>query len=145
MVYFFYHFDYEVLDPSLSDDTDGPYGDEEKCPSLVIHAKVYALAEKFLIPGLKALAIRKYKAAASASLGIDDFLQSVQEVYTSTVESDRGLRDAVVKLIYDHPVWLDEKKVQDVAKELGAWMYDLVVYIRQHGGFLKTGGPFGIR
>src|SRR4051794_17257066 len=98
MVYFFYHFDYEVLAPNLSDNSDRLCGDEDTCPSLVIHAKVYTLAEKFLIPGLKALAIRKYKAAASASLGIDDFLQSVQEVYTSTVESDRGLRDIVVDL-----------------------------------------------
>ncbi len=52
---------------------------------LVAHAKVYTLAEKYLIRGLKAVALRRFKASAAHSwLDIDDFLQAIYEVYTST-------------------------------------------------------------
>ncbi len=58
----------------------------------MVHAKIYALAEKYLIPGLKALAVRKFDIASAKHWDSDDFLKAAQEAYTSTIETDRGLK-----------------------------------------------------
>ncbi|KAM7191181.1 hypothetical protein V8F33_009052 [Rhypophila sp. PSN 637] len=65
---------------------------------------------------------------ATQSLDIDDFLQAAQEVYTSTIKEDRGLRDVVVETLFKHPAWLDENKVQDVIEELRGLAFDLLMY-----------------
>ena len=143
MVHYLYHFDYDVQLQSTyghsdNPDTDGDGTDVHKPirDVLVTHAKVYALAEKYLIRGLKAVALRQFKAAATTglfvSLDIDDFLPATWEVYKSTVEGDRGLRDIVVETFYKHSHWLDKGEVRDVLKGLGALTYDLVIYMHQH-------------
>lgn len=130
MVHYLYHFDYDG--PVMNrDDTDA---NELMTDVLVTHAKVYALAEKYLIRGLKAVALRRFKALAAHSwLGINDFLQAIHEVYTSTIEDDRGLRDIVVETLREHSEWLDREEMRDVLRAFGALTYDLVIYMRQHG------------
>lgn len=142
MVHYLYHFDYDLRlqhDHSYVDgsktDGDGTDVTEPVRDPLVTHAKVYALAEKYLIRGLKAVALRQFKAAATASLDINDFLQAAWEVYTSTIDDDRGLRDVVVETLYKHSQWLDKEEVRDMVKRLGALTYDLVIYMRGHGRF----------
>ncbi|KAK4031186.1 hypothetical protein C8A01DRAFT_51630 [Parachaetomium inaequale] len=74
---------------------------------LVTYIKVYALAEKYMIYRLKAVVLRQFK-----------------EVYISTIDDDRGLRDI-----------LDKEEVRDIVKGLGALVYDLVIYLRQYSRF----------
>lgn len=146
MVHYLYHFEYNPIlqrpytpghrEASATDgEGDGTDVDEPATDLLVTHAKVYALAEKYLIHGLKAVALRQFKAVAASifRLDLDDFLEAASEVYTSTVEDDRGLRDIVVETLYKHPFWLDVEKVRDTLKGLGGLTYDLVIYMRQHG------------
>ncbi|EGZ70092.1 hypothetical protein NEUTE2DRAFT_68748, partial [Neurospora tetrasperma FGSC 2509] len=142
IVYYLYHFDYDVRLQHERSGFDGlemdGYGtnvNEPAADALLTHAKIYALAEKYLISGLKAVALRQFKAAATVSLDIDDFLGAALVVYESTIEDDRGLRDVVVETLYEHSEWLDEEKVRDVVKELGALTYDMVIYMRQKHRF----------
>ncbi|KAK4194182.1 hypothetical protein QBC40DRAFT_311651 [Triangularia verruculosa] len=142
MVHYLYHFDYDVQlqygrshFDGLKTDGDETNVNEPIGEVLLTHAKVYALAEKYLIRGLKAVALRQFKAAATVSLNINDFLLAMLEVYTTTIEDDRGLRDIVVETLYKHSQWLDKEEVRDVVKGLGALTYDLVIYMRQHGRF----------
>ncbi|KAK4244387.1 hypothetical protein C7999DRAFT_17368, partial [Corynascus novoguineensis] len=82
--------------------------------------------------GLKTVALRRFRASSAAlGLGINDFLQATCEVYTSTVEDDRGLRDIVVKTLYKNSKWLDKEEVRDVLRGLGALTYDLVINMGQ--------------
>ena len=106
MVHYLYHFDYKIQlqhNPSCSDgpETDGDETDvnEAACGILVTHAEVYALAGKYLIRGLKDLALQQFKTAAAASLDIDDFLLAASVLYESTSENDKGLRDIVVETL----------------------------------------------
>ncbi|KAH7625221.1 hypothetical protein SMAC4_12941 [Sordaria macrospora] len=142
MVHYLYHFDYDVQLQQERSGFDGlemdGYGTNVNGPvadTLLTHAKIYALAEKYLVRGLKAVALRKFKAAATVSLDIDDFLGAALVVYESTIEDDRGLRDVVVETFYKHSKWLDKEKVRDVVKELGALTYDMVIYMRQKRRF----------
>lgn len=69
---------------------------------LVLHARVYALGEKYMVEGLKALAIENFSNSARNLWNTDGFFEAAREVYTSTIDSDRGLRDIVVKVFHDH-------------------------------------------
>ena len=138
MVHYLYHFDYDLQlqykrshSDGLETDGDGTDVSEPIVDILVTHAKVYALAEKYMIRGLKAVALRQFKAAAAVSEDIDDFFGAALVVYESTIENDRGLRDVVVETLCKHSKWLDEEKVRDVVKGLGALTYDMVIYMRQ--------------
>ncbi|KAJ9414595.1 hypothetical protein QL093DRAFT_2107111 [Fusarium oxysporum] len=85
--------------------------------NLHLHAKVYVLGEKYGIQPLKDLALRKFESEAQFHLHSDDFLQGIREAYTSTVETDRPLRDAVVAILRSNKDLLKKDSVKEVLKE----------------------------
>ncbi|RKK88790.1 hypothetical protein BFJ68_g16855 [Fusarium oxysporum] len=98
-------------------------------PNLCLHAKVYALGEKYGIEDLKGLALDKFHAEAEHHWQSDDFLHAIQEVYKSTIEEDRPLRDIVVEVIDAHPELLDQSRWQESIKDLGL-CFDLLMRSR---------------
>lgn len=77
---------------------------------LVLHAQVYAIAEKYKVQGLKTLAMANFNSAARTRWDTDDFLEAAYEVFESTKDSDRGLRDIVVSVFRTHKDQLLHKK-----------------------------------
>lgn len=63
-----------------------------------------------MVDGLKALAMEKFEKATASDLNKDDFLDAAREAYTSTIDSDRGLRDIVVKVFHAHKLSLLDKE-----------------------------------
>jgi hypothetical protein len=67
---------------------------------LVTHAKVYALADKYNISGLKVLACSKFRDIKGVghftSVG---FHEAIDVVFTTTPDTDVGLRAIVAKLV----------------------------------------------
>ncbi|KAK3941396.1 hypothetical protein QBC46DRAFT_448661 [Diplogelasinospora grovesii] len=98
--------------------------------SLTLHAKVYSLAEKYDIPRLKKLSLLRFERRARSDWMKHNFLQAVQEVYTSTVDTDRPMRDIVVKVISEHPSLLDKEEVQEQIKNLDL-CFDLMMGFRK--------------
>ncbi|KAF4961274.1 hypothetical protein FSARC_10221 [Fusarium sarcochroum] len=98
----------------------------ESSSHLCSHAKVYALGEKYGIRGLKALALQKFENEVEHHTESEDFLLAVKELYTSTVDEDRPLRDVVVKTMTKRTSLLNRESVQEVVKstELG---FDLLM------------------
>jgi hypothetical protein len=88
-----------------SDEEMGEDLDEESDTEthLVLHTKVYALAEKYDIPSLKQLAKRKFEMEMACYFDSPDFAEAIEEVYCSTIDSDRGLRDVVLEALKNHP------------------------------------------
>ncbi|KAJ4307337.1 hypothetical protein N0V88_000720 [Collariella sp. IMI 366227] len=85
MVHYLYHFDYDTKPQDKGIGFDGSVTNRDETDInepitnvLVTHAKVYALAEKYLIRGLKAVAQRHFK-AATISVTLDGFLQAISE------------------------------------------------------------------
>ncbi len=70
---------------------------------LVLHTKVYALAEKYDIPSLKQVSRRKFEMEMACHFDSPDFAEAIEEVYCSTIDSDRGLRDVVLEAFKSHP------------------------------------------
>ncbi|KAF5989217.1 amino acid transport gap1 [Fusarium coicis] len=96
--------------------------------NLHLHAKVYALGEKYGIKPLKALALRKFEAEAPFRIHTDDFLEAIREAYTSTIETDRPLRDAVVAILRSNKNLLKKDSVKAVLKDPGLGLsFDIVM------------------
>ncbi|CVL07633.1 uncharacterized protein FMAN_14510 [Fusarium mangiferae] len=85
--------------------------------NLHLHAKVYALGEKYSIKPLKTQALAKFEVEAPFHFHTDDFLQAIREVYTSTIETDRPLRDAVVVVLRSNKHLLKKESVKAILKD----------------------------
>ncbi len=71
-------------------------------PALLIDAQVYTIAEKYNIPSLKVLAREKFDGTVDKGWEDDGFPLAIREIYTSTPDSDRGLRDIVRKVVREN-------------------------------------------
>ena len=84
--------------------------DADDSRPLLVNTKVYALADKYQITALKDHAKKKFKTALSWSWDIISFPEVVGMVYTTTLASDRGLRDCLVPFMTKHKEKLRESK-----------------------------------
>lgn len=92
-----------------------------------LHAKVYAIAEKYNIKPLKDLARTKFEKAADRDWDSPYFPITTGFVYTSTPPDDRGLRDIVIKLSKDHlKSLLDRPEFESMMEDNGDFGKDLV-------------------
>jgi len=57
----------------------------------------------------------------------DQFMTSAEEAYTSTIQQDRGLRDAIINHFHAHPELLDDELVQETIQRMHSLMYDLLM------------------
>ncbi|CZR49762.1 uncharacterized protein FPRO_14761 [Fusarium proliferatum ET1] len=105
---------------SEQDDIDDSYP--------ILHVRVYALAELYGILTLKRLALEKFNKTIRENVQTHRFLASVEEAYTSTVQEDRGLRDAITEFFYTHPDLLDEERVQHTLRRTENLSFDIVMY-----------------
>lgn len=104
-------------------DEDDVVGEEES--HLLLHTRVYSLAEKYDIPSLKALAQRKFEMAMACYYDSSEFAEAIEEVYCSTIDSDRGLRDVVLQAFRSHPALATTQDVYGVIKETPTLAFEL--------------------
>lgn len=102
--------------------------------SLSTHAQVYAIADKYNISGLRALAVEKYERAASKYWDTEGFPPSIHIVYSSTPDEDRDLRDIVVKTVSDHMGLLGTPEMEATMRELNGLAFDVLKSKWQQGG-----------
>lgn len=107
---------------SESEDDDSYETDESH---LLTHTRVYALAEKYDVPGLKSLAQRKFEMAMACYYDSPEFADAIEEVYCSTIDSDRGLRDVVLQAFRSHPQLANTGDVFGVIKETPSLAFEL--------------------
>jgi hypothetical protein len=100
---------------------------------LATHARMYALADKYQISGLKALAQRKFEEAARQHWNSEEFAPALHIVYTSTLEEDRGLRDIVIATISRDRL-LEKPEVRATVKDLPELAFGLLMYIWNQAG-----------
>ncbi|KAL8381113.1 hypothetical protein RB595_005409 [Gaeumannomyces hyphopodioides] len=131
MVFYFYHLEYNV-----GKSWKETYGDElpEDGSETVAHAKVYALAEKYGIPCLKELARCKFTMAAFTHWDSDRFFDAALEAYTTTLETDRGLRDPVVNVMYAHKDLLNKERGKYMVKTVPPLAFDLLMHVHKNTG-----------
>lgn len=112
-------------DCEYEDDEADEYESTEDESHLLLHTRVYALAEKYDIPNLKVLAKRKFEMAMACYYDAPEFADAIEEVYCSTVDTDRGLRSIVLKAFQMHPRLATTPDVYDVIKETPSLAFEL--------------------
>jgi hypothetical protein len=65
--------------------------------SLVVNAKIYIIADKYDIQALKEWAVAKYKEVLPATWNSPSFIESASLVFEKTLESDRMLREVIIR------------------------------------------------
>ena len=95
---------------------------------LILHTKAYILADKYIIPGLKALAMNKFKAAAQQHWCARHFLLAVEEAYTYTIDGQKGIRDVIIQTFDKHEELLRDNAAQKVVKRMDSLAYDILMY-----------------
>jgi hypothetical protein len=98
-----------------------------KTPTLLIHVRVYALADKYDICGLKKLAQQKFSSLVATEWDSPNFADAIVEVYDTTLDSDRGLRDLILQQIRVRPMLAKWTSIIEVMQEMPSFADDLVV------------------
>lgn len=104
-------------------DEEEDVGEEES--HLLLHTRVYALAEKYDIPSLKEVAQQKFEMAMACYYDSSEFADAIEEVYCSTIDSDRGLRDVVLQAFRSHPALATTQDVYAVIKDTPSLAFEL--------------------
>ncbi|KAF9732528.1 hypothetical protein PMIN06_005618 [Paraphaeosphaeria minitans] len=92
---------------------------------LVTHAKVYAIAEKYGIVGLKSLSRKKFADQIQTHLDSEELPEACQEAYESTVDTDRGLRDIIIQAFRSNPDLSSRKDVEVVLRDTPGLAFEL--------------------
>lgn len=83
--------------------------DDEPSNHLLTHAKMYEIADKYDVAGLKDLVTENFRNACKNFWSSPTFAIAAYYAFSTTPDSDKGLRDIVVKTIADHMAELVKK------------------------------------
>lgn len=115
MLQFMYRFDY-----------DAGGSDQAPVSPMIFNVKVYSIADKYEVLMLKSQAREKFEKLVKACWDKDDFPYTIAEIYSSTLGTDRGLRDLVVEIVCEHINELLEKQdFQTVLEETVGFAADV--------------------
>ncbi|GAB7362803.1 hypothetical protein MBLNU230_g3106t1 [Neophaeotheca triangularis] len=111
----------EVGPPLLPSDTAmtdaPPDSNSTKTPGdsrTILHAKAFAIATKYQVPGMAELAASRFKAAMASGWNKEGVARAIHIVFTSTAEEVGELRDMVVQTLLEHRSMLEEPEVDAV-------------------------------
>ncbi|CAN9416642.1 unnamed protein product [Alternaria alternata] len=84
---------------------------------LLVNAKMYEIGDKYDVLGLKQLALAKFSLACETYWESQQFAPAAHYAFSTTPESDKGLRDIVTKTIADHTKTLNSPAVEALLNE----------------------------
>ncbi len=108
MVSFFYSMNYDNDMPD--EETEQKTG--PRISQLQLHARMFALGDRYDIPGLRDMAVKKYSYRCGVSWAPLEFLESIYDVYGMAPAAVQQLRNAAGFEVRKHlPEMLDDKAV----------------------------------
>ena len=100
---------------------------KEKEQELLIHAKMYEIADKYDVADLKRLVEGKFLQACKLAWDAPAFGNAAHYVFSTTPDHDKGLRDIVSKTIAAHMKKLLRKpEIEALLTEFNGLAYDLL-------------------
>lgn len=104
---------------------------------LLVHAKLYQMADKYDVVGLKDLCIEKYKSACLKFWNDPEFAESAHHVYCTSSTRDKGLRSVVCQTISDHMELLKKPEVEDLMTEYNGLAFGLLFDKAEKAGWCQ--------
>ena len=105
MLLYLYASDYSTASTTcLQSNTILPdlHGEEELNAVLATHVRMYAMADKYIIPSLSVVAKSKFAARVQEMWPISGLPGIANEVFTSVSSCDRELKDIILKICVSH-------------------------------------------
>ncbi|KAI4172672.1 MAG: hypothetical protein LQ343_003412 [Gyalolechia ehrenbergii] len=115
------------------------YNDEGEATVFDVNAQMYAMGDRFGVPGLKKVAAAKFEKHCRCAGGespadqsqMDSLLLAVPMVYKSTPKTDRALRDSVAgAFARDLPVnrerWLTSSGFKNICRTFPEFIFDIL-------------------
>lgn len=105
---------------------------EQPNVSLMQHAKLFTMAVKYQIDGLRHLITQKFKEAVATQWSHEDFAHTIHIVYNSTAEDVTELREIVADAVHAHFEELQERPGVEVSmRSIAALTYGLLTRSRE--------------
>lgn len=111
-------------------------------PELAIHASMYGIADKYGVQGLKSSSVEKLEGAlrridfdpniahSYISMVVEQFAAAVQAAWTSTLESDKGVRTPLLQYASKYKdILLTVEAFKNVISEEPQFAYDLLAIL----------------
>ncbi|KAK8230858.1 BTB/POZ protein [Phyllosticta capitalensis] len=108
---------------------------DSKDEQLTLVVNVYSAAEMYQLVALKEYALQKLKARVRDVFTLETFPAAVKTIYESTVEQDRGLRDAIIDAAVskiDDITTRTDSKFNDTLKEVASFGRDIILGLQNH-------------
>lgn len=137
MVDFLYSMSYDDEIPKQTEQEAGNH----RFSLLQLHARMFALGDRYDIPGLREVAVKKYSSRSVVSWEPLEFLESIYDVYRRTPPSIRQLRNAagnlmrknLRKMVEDKVIAISYEKVIDEPPEFTKDMLRIFVKVPLYG------------
>ncbi|KAF2867319.1 hypothetical protein BDV95DRAFT_550982 [Massariosphaeria phaeospora] len=94
-------------------------GDQLEPHHLLLHAKMYEMGDKYQVHGLQEIAQEKFKRQCSFHWDDNQFAVAAHYAYSTTLDTNTGLREIVRDTICKHPKLLDKSAVDTLLDEFG--------------------------
>lgn len=95
-----------------------------------LHAEVYVLADRYGIDGLKALALKKFSCAWETAWDAHAMIAAARLASDWTKETDKGLRDEVVRAIYEFRTTIfKDEKCKEALRKMGSIVTELATML----------------
>ncbi|KAH3919350.1 hypothetical protein HBI56_025590 [Parastagonospora nodorum] len=104
---------------------------------LLIHAKMYEIADKYDVVGLKDLVLEKFKRACVSFWDHDIFSIAAHYAFSTTMENDKGLRDIVSGTISEHMELIQKAEIQTLMTEFNGLALGILLIKADEHGWVK--------
>jgi len=94
---------------------------------------MYEIADKYEVRGLKDLAREKFQRSCKQFWDNDVFAVAAHHVFSTTPDSDKGLRDLVSLTISKHMCLMDKPEIEALLTEFNGLAFDLLKLTRKRG------------
>ena len=92
---------------------------------LVLHAKVFAAAVKYQVPGLETVATRKFASAIAEEWDSPSLAVAIGIVYKSTPEETTTLREMITDILLEHDTLSDKPEIEAAIYSINSLMFQL--------------------
>jgi hypothetical protein len=93
---------------------------------LLLHVKLYEVADKYDITGLKMLAREKFRRSCVIYWDHDSFPAALEYALSSTPDEDQGLKEIISETILAHASLLEEGAIEEIISEHKGFMYQVL-------------------
>jgi hypothetical protein len=110
---------------------------EGDASQLLLHAKMYEIADKYDVVGLKELAREKFLRACAVYWDDEHFAPAAYYAFSTTMDDDMSLRDIVGKVISEHILMLNKPAVLALLHEFHGLAVSILTLRATDLGWIK--------